>query len=204
MSTPLLYHHQPSRMCFWCIKRRVFGTFHRQQWNSPASSKSAGYRRFPTTNISSPASHIPGPHWFLPSLHTRMCQKLIVEPLNTLLSGGNEHLSWDDTTTQSFSAVKEALASATLLAHPKPHALTNIMTDTSNTAVLQQYINRQWQPISFFSKKLQPAETRYSTFYRELLAIYLAILEGCTFHVVTDHKPLTFAFQARPDHHQRR
>ena len=141
-------------------------------------------------------------HRFIPR-----CAK-IVEPLNTLLSGGHEHLSWDDATTQAFSAVKEALASATLLAHPKPHALTNVMTDASNAAVgavLQQYIDGQWQPISFFSKKLQPAETRYSTFDRELLAIYLAIkhfryfLEGRTFHVLTDHKPLIFAFQARQD-----
>ena len=137
-----------------------------------------------------------------------------MEPLNTLLSGGHEHehehehLSWDDATTQAFSAVKEALASAALLAHPKPYALTNVMTDASNTAVgavLQQYIDRQWQPISFFSKKLQPAETRYSTFDQELLAVYLAIkhfryfLEGRTFHILTDHKPLIFAFQARQD-----
>ena len=115
---------------------------------------------------------------------------------------------WDNTTTQSFSAVKKALASATLLAHPKPHALTNVMTDASNTAVgavLQQYIDGQWQPISFFSKKLQPAEMCYSTFDRELLAVDLAIkhfryfLKGRTFHVVIDHRPLVFAFQARPD-----
>ena len=57
-------------------------------------------------------------HRFIPG-----CAK-IVEPLNALLSsGGNEQLSWDKATTES-SAVKEALASATLLAHPKPHALT--------------------------------------------------------------------------------
>ena len=47
-------------------------------------------------------------------------------------------------------------------------------------------------------KKLQPAETRYSTFVRELLAIYLAIkhfrhfIVGREFCVLTDHKPLTF------------
>ena len=82
------------------------------------------------------------------------------------------------------------------------------MTDASDTAigaVLQQYVDGQWQPVSFFSKKLKPAETRYSTFDRELLAIYLAVkhfryfLEGRTFHVATDHKPLTFAFKARSD-----
>ncbi len=41
------------------------------------------------------------------------------------------------------------------------------MTDASDTAVgavLQQNINGKWNPISFFSKKTTPAETRYSTF----------------------------------------
>ena len=80
------------------------------------------------------------------------------------------------------------------------------MTDASDTAVgavLQQHINSEWRPIAFFSKKLKPAETRYSTFDRELLAMYLAIkhfqhfIEGRQFHVITDHKPLTFAFSTQ-------
>ena len=87
------------------------------------------------------------------------------------------------------------------------------MTDASDVAVgavLQQYVDGMWHLISFFSKKMKPAETRYSTFDRELLAIYLAIrhfrhfLEGREFHVLTDHKPLTFALQARPDRHSPR
>ena len=59
--------------------------------------------------------------------------------------------------------------------------------------------------LSLFS--LKPAETRYSTYDRELLAIYLAIkhfryfLEGRNFHVLTDHKPLIYAFSARLDRH---
>ena len=82
------------------------------------------------------------------------------------------------------------------------------MTDASDTAVgavLQQHINGIWRPISFFSRKMTPAETRYSTFDRELLAVYLAIkhfrhfLEGRPFHVLTDHKPLTFALNTRSD-----
>ena len=79
------------------------------------------------------------------------------------------------------------------------------MVDASDTAVggvLQQFVNDSWQPISFFSKRLLPAETRYSTFGRELLAIYFAIrnfrhfLEGRDFHVFTDHKPLCHSFNA--------
>ena len=52
---------------------------------------------------------------------------------------------------------------------------------------------------------LKPAETHYSTFDRELLAVYLAIkhsrhfVEGQTFHVLTDHKPLTFALSTKSE-----
>ena len=69
----------------------------------------------------------------------------------------------------------------------------------------KQYVN--WHPISFFSRKMTPAETWYSTFDRELLAVYLAIkhfhhfLEGRHFHVLTDHKPLTFALNTHSDCH---
>ncbi|BHF62238.1 hypothetical protein SprV_0200521900 [Sparganum proliferum] len=48
-------------------------------------------------------------------------------------------------------------------------------------------------------------ETRYSTFDRELLAIYLAVkhfrhfLEGRDFTVFTDHKPSTFALRSHSD-----
>ena len=82
----------------------------------------------------------------------------------------------------------------------------NIMTDASNVAVgavLQQQTDDEWKPITFFSRRIKPAETRYSTFDHELLAMYLAIkhfqhfVEGRQFHVLTDHKPLTFAFSTQ-------
>ena len=111
-------------------------------------------------------------HRFIPG-----CAR-ILHPLNSLLASSTERLSWDDTATQAFSAIKDAIAAAMLLVHPTPNALTSLMTDASDSAVgavLQQYVNGQWQPISFISKKLKPSETRYSTFDRELLAVYLSI-----------------------------
>lgn len=87
------------------------------------------------------------------------------------------------------------------------------MTDASETAVgavLQQHIAGQWQPLAYFSKALKPAETRYSVFDRELLAIYLAIkhfryfIEGRQFHVMTDHKPLIYALAGKPDRYSPR
>jgi hypothetical protein len=56
-----------------------------------------------------------------------------------------------------------------------------------------------WQLPSFFSKKLEPAQMRYSAFDRELFACVAGIrhfrymIEGCPFTIYTDHKPLTFA-----------
>ncbi|PIK49797.1 pol polyprotein [Apostichopus japonicus] len=87
------------------------------------------------------------------------------------------------------------------------------MVDASDFAVggvLQQFINGTWRPLSFFSKRLQKAETRYSAFGRELLAVYLSIrhfrhlLDGRSFTVYTDHKPLTYAFASKPDRYSPR
>ena len=129
----------------------------------------------------------------------------ILGPLNNLLTtpqGNDRTLEWTEAAITAFNTIKDALASATLLTHPKPFAPTCIMTDASDAAVgavLQQLIDGNWCPIAYFSKKLRPTETRYSTFDRELLAIYLTVkhfrhfVEGRGFHIATDHKPLTFA-----------
>ena len=140
----------------------------------------------------------------------------ILHPLNNLLASSKERvttLQWNDDAAAAFVTIKEALATATLLSHSKPDAPTSIITDASDVAVgavLQYYINHCWCPIAYFSRKLQPAETRYSTFDRELLAIYLAIkhfhyfIEGRIFHILTDHKPLTYALSTHSDKHSPR
>ena len=119
----------------------------------------------------------------------------------------SQTIVWHDTALTAFNAPKDALANATLLCYPMPNAPTCLMTDALDIAVgavLQQYVSGMWRSISFFSKKMKPLETRYSTFDRELLAVYLAIrhfryfLEGRCFHVLTDHKPLTRALHTCP------
>ncbi len=140
----------------------------------------------------------------------------IMQPLHLLLAHPKDKSSaveWTEESTSAFHAVTSALAEATLLTHPVPEAPTCIMTDASDTAVgavLQQYVGDQWLPISYFSKALQPAESRYSTFDRELLAMYLAVkhfryfVEGRNFYILTDHKPLVFAPRTRSDKHSPR
>jgi hypothetical protein len=56
-----------------------------------------------------------------------------------------------------------------------------------------------WQPLGFFSKKLEQTQQHYSAYNRELLACMLGILhfwfmlEGRPFTLYTDHKSLTHA-----------
>lgn len=101
-----------------------------------------------------------------------------------------------------FSAAKKALSDTAMLLHPVADAQLRLITDASSVAVgavLEQFVSG-WQPLGFYSQKLKPAETRYSTLGRELLAVYIAVkhfrhfLEGRDFYVLTDHKPLTFSF----------
>ena len=134
-------------------------------------------------------------------------------PITNLLSGkGNTNapIIWSSTAEAAFEQSKASLAQATMLHHPRHDAPTTDASDHAVGAVLQQLIDGTWLPIAYFSKKLQPAETRYSIFDRELLAVYLAIrhfrhfIEGRDFHVLTDHRPLTYSLQAHHNHHSPR
>ena len=149
-------------------------------------------------------------HRFIPG-----CAR-ILQPLNALLTGsskGDRRLVWTPDAEAAFHRIKDVLADATLLVHPKPDAPICLITDASDTAVgavLQQRIDSIWSPLAYFSRKLNPTETRYSTFDRELLAVYLAIkhfrhlVEGRPFFLVTDHKPLMFALARQSQHHSPR
>eukprot|EP00794_Sanderia_malayensis_P005073 gene5073-biopygen4132 len=134
----------------------------------------------------------------------------IIQPLTDLLSPKKtkETLQLSEEAITAFREIKSALTNATLLVHPSPESSYCLMVDASNVAVggvLQQRINNTWKPLGFFSKRLQPAEVKYSTFGRELLGIYLTIkhfrhcLEGREFYILTDHKPLTYALSTSPD-----
>ena len=132
-----------------------------------------------------------------------------LKPLHILLTTAHKPrhtLQWNEESLQAFSTIKQVIADVSLLSYPHTDAPTNIMSDASDTAVgavLQQKIGDAWKLIAFFSRRMKPAETRYSTFDRELLAMYLAVkhfqhfVEGRQFHVLTDHKPLTFAFSTQ-------
>ncbi len=137
----------------------------------------------------------------------------ILKPLTDSLKGGlkgAERIAWQPQMEKSFHDIKEALAQVTMLTHPSPHAHLSIAVDASASyvgACLQQRRpgGAAWEPLGFFSRKLELAQVKYSAFDRELLACYLGIrhfrymLEGRHFTIFTDHKPLTFALKRSSD-----
>ena len=119
-------------------------------------------------------------------------------------------VQWHGQTLRSRHSATQrgALAAAAALAHPFPNAELAVVVDASGVAVgaaLNQKIHGLWQPLAFFSKKLNAPQERYSAYDRELLAAYLSVkhfrhmLEGRNFVIFTDHKPLIFAFSQKPE-----
>ena len=77
-----------------------------------------------------------------------------------------------------------------------PFVVTTDASLVSVAAILEQDFGQGLQKVAFESRKLNPAETRYSAYVRELLGIVWAIgkwrhyFEGRKFIVQTDHSSL--------------
>lgn len=118
-------------------------------------------------------------------------------------------IKWTNEAENAFQGCKKDLAEAVLLAHPKPNTQLALYVDASDIAVgavIQQNIeNTEIEPLGFYSKKLTDTQKKYSTYDRELLAIFQAIkhfqymLEARDFSIFTDHKPLIYMFSKKLD-----
>ncbi|GBP56653.1 hypothetical protein EVAR_12331_1 [Eumeta japonica] len=92
----------------------------------------------------------------------------IQAPLNALLTGSikNSHpINIIGEALKAFNTCKDSLCHASLLAHPDCDAKLSLVTDASDTslgAVLQQYKDKAWEPLAFYSHKLSPAQRNYS------------------------------------------
>ncbi len=127
-----------------------------------------------------------------------------LRPLTDVLRGSppaSEQLVWSPEMEASFVAAKAALGRATWLGHPDPEAKLALHVDASSShigAALHQQPkgHSAWQPLGFFSRKLEVAQAKWSAFDRELLACvegirhFRFILEKRSFTIFTDHKPL--------------
>ncbi|GFX78929.1 transposon Tf2-9 polyprotein [Trichonephila clavipes] len=120
----------------------------------------------------------------------------------------HDSIQWTEEAEQAFNDAKNALADATLLRHPIPGAKLSLWTDARDKAVggsLMQLCQNNWESVAFLSVNLSKSQQKWSTYDRELLAMYISVkrfrhmLEGRDFIIYTDQKPLMYAFMQNPD-----
>ena len=117
----------------------------------------------------------------------------------TDLTRDNIIWQWNEREQNAFNELKRSLVVAPVLKIPDfdlPFVVTTDASLVSVGAILEQDFGQGLQPVAYESRKLNPAETRYSAYERELLGIVWAIgkwrhyLEGKHFIVQTDHSSL--------------
>ena len=119
----------------------------------------------------------------------------IAAPL-TDLTKKNKPWVWGDQEEKAFNGLKRAMVTAPVLQLPDFEREFTVTTDASRVsvgAILQQDFGSGLQPICYESKKLNPTETRYGAYERELLGIVWAVgkwrhyLASRHFTIQTDH-----------------
>ena len=114
---------------------------------------------------------------------------------------------WTDECQRALSAIKSAISAQPSLKLPDLDCPYRVQTNACSTGlggVLLQHDGSCWRPCAFVSRKLTPCEQRYATIERECLAIYWTVhrlaryLLGRHFVLQTDHRPLQFLLQGRP------
>ena len=119
----------------------------------------------------------------------------VLAPLAALTSK-TAKWKWGPKEQWAFDQMKKIISRETLLAYPDFNKPFIIHTDASHTQ-LGAVISQNDKPIAFYSRKLKPEQTRYTTTERELLSIvetlkeFRNILLGQQIVVHTDHKNLT-------------
>lgn len=204
---------KPSKCIFGAVSLDFLGHRVTSDGISPTTERIAVIRGFPVPATLKQLQRFIGMVTFYHRFIPDFAQTL--EPLHTLSTSlARDHAKdithWSSECDIIFSLVKDKIANATILSHPAydDQVTLTLSVDCSSTAmgaVLEQRLHGVSTPLAFFSKRLSVTQQNYSTFDRELLALYASIkhfsymLEGRIFTCYTDHKPLINALISKSD-----
>lgn len=127
----------------------------------------------------------------------------IRHPLNQLLKQGVD-FTWDRSCNEAFIRFKEILVSDLLLTHFNPGLQIVVAADASQTGIggvaYHTFPDGSMKAFLHVSRRLTPAESRYSQIELEALAIVWSVTKfhkyifGRRFLLYTDHRPLLALF----------
>ena len=129
----------------------------------------------------------------------------IARPMLDLLKN-DVKFEWTSDCEKAFKKFKTLLTSYPILRYPDFTLPFTLHCDASNTAIggqLSQRHNGKLHPVGFFSRTLNDAERRYSTYEAEALAVvecarhFRHLILGFKTTVYSDHAPLTWLLSAR-------
>ncbi|KAL0213002.1 hypothetical protein RCL1_006628 [Eukaryota sp. TZLM3-RCL] len=124
---------------------------------------------------------------------------------------------WNDSHESAFSNIKQSLIKSTSLVLPHDEAPVFVSVDASNDAIggvvwielppykpHSKFTERNLKPVSFYSKVLTKAQSKWSTIQKELFAIVKTLTQSSLenflisrkFVLLTDHRNLTFLHSA--------
>ena len=125
------------------------------------------------------------------------------------LTKKNDKYNWSVESQTSFQAIKNALVKSSQLRYPSINDNYILTTDASNYPCGGSLFCDKG-PIGFYSCIYNDAEQNYSTYDKELLAIFKAVthfewlLFGRQFTLHIDHKPLVHMFTSKQNNMRRR
>lgn len=114
-------------------------------------------------------------------------------PDQTFWACRNARIKWTSRTNKAFEACKEALATATLLNHPRPGIPLSIAVDDSDSAISAVTVTNG-NPLLSFPRLYHAASHDIAPLAVKHFHPYMKAKE---FHILTDRKPLIFALHSR-------
>ena len=149
-------------MQFCSIRNHLFRPSSQQKRSSSAGRQNNSYSGVFTSMHHKRAPPVFGNGKLLSSFHPWGCENLSTLTLFTFASEAQPQKCRVNEVAQAFFiAVKQQLADITMLAFPILNAPTQLLTDTSDTAVgavTQQMVAGVTQPVAFFFKSLTSAK----------------------------------------------
>ena len=102
---------------------------------------------------------------------------------------------WGPKEQKAFKTMKRLISKETMLAYPDFNKEFVIHTDASHEQLGAVISQDNW-PIAFYSRKLKPEQTRYTTTEWELLSIVETLKEFC--NILLGHKVIVHIDHQKP------